>query len=90
MTNRGVEGSGKPRLLPEGHNRVVPEAGIEPAHPEGWQILSLLRLPIPPLGQTLEYSRGSRYSDLELSPAMCALTHESRGERAAASRPYTV
>jgi hypothetical protein len=29
----------------------VPETGIEPAHPCGRQILSLLRLPISPLGQ---------------------------------------
>jgi hypothetical protein len=28
----------------------VPETGIEPAHPCGRQILSLLRLPIPPPG----------------------------------------
>ncbi len=28
----------------------VPETGIEPAHPYGRQILSLLRLPIPPPG----------------------------------------
>ncbi len=31
--------------------RVVPEAGLEPACPGGRQILSLLRLPISPLGQ---------------------------------------
>ena len=30
--------------------RFVPETGIEPAHPCGRQILSLLRLPIPPPG----------------------------------------
>lgn len=30
---------------------MVPKAGLEPARPEGQQILSLLRLPIPPLGQ---------------------------------------
>ncbi len=30
---------------------VVPGKGIEPSHPCGWQILSLLRLPIPPPGQ---------------------------------------
>ena len=29
---------------------VVPETGIEPAHPCERQILSLLRLPIPPPG----------------------------------------
>ena len=28
----------------------VPRTGIEPAHPCEWQILSLLRLPIPPPG----------------------------------------
>jgi hypothetical protein len=31
--------------------RVVPEAGLEPARPEGREILSLLCLPIPPPGQ---------------------------------------
>ena len=30
---------------------VVPRAGVEPAQPYGWQILSLLRLPIPPSGR---------------------------------------
>ena len=30
---------------------VVPRKGIEPSHPCEWQILSLLRLPIPPPGQ---------------------------------------
>jgi hypothetical protein len=30
--------------------RLVPETGIEPAHPCERQILSLLRLPIPPPG----------------------------------------
>jgi hypothetical protein len=29
----------------------VPTKGIEPSHPCEWQILSLLRLPIPPHGQ---------------------------------------
>src|SRR5437868_4718755 len=32
--------------------RTVPEAGLEPARPEGRGILSPLRLPIPPLGRT--------------------------------------
>jgi hypothetical protein len=31
--------------------KVVPTKGIEPSHPCEWQILSLLRLPIPPHGQ---------------------------------------
>ena len=30
---------------------LVPQAGIEPARPFGQQILSLPRLPVPPLGQ---------------------------------------
>jgi hypothetical protein len=30
--------------------RLVPEAGLEPAHPHGRGILSPVRLPIPPLG----------------------------------------
>ncbi len=29
---------------------LVPTKGIEPSHPCEWQILSLLRLPIPPHG----------------------------------------
>ena len=29
----------------------VPEAGLEPARPDGHKILSLACLPIPPLGQ---------------------------------------
>lgn len=32
---------------------LVPEAGLEPARPCGQQILSLARLPIPPLGHVL-------------------------------------
>ena len=32
---------------------VVPTKGIEPSHPCEWQILSLLRLPIPPHGHLL-------------------------------------
>ena len=32
-------------------NQMVPGAGLEPAHPVGRQILSLLRLPIPPPGR---------------------------------------
>ena len=37
----------------ENYNNVVPEAGIEPARPfYGRQILSLLCLPISPLGLT--------------------------------------
>ncbi len=31
----------------------VPTKGIEPSHPCEWQILSLLRLPIPPHGQII-------------------------------------
>ncbi len=31
----------------------VPTKGIEPSHPCEWQILSLLRLPIPPHGHLL-------------------------------------
>ena len=30
---------------------LVPEAGLEPARPDGHKILSLACLPIPPLGQ---------------------------------------
>ena len=35
---------------------AVPETGIEPAHPCERQILSLLRLPIPPPGLSLSRS----------------------------------
>ena len=34
---------------------MVPGAGIEPARPYGQQILSLLRLPIPPSGRTMVF-----------------------------------
>ena len=36
-------------------NIMVPGAGIEPARPYGQQILSLLRLPIPPSGRTMVF-----------------------------------
>ena len=32
---------------------LVGEEGLEPSHPYGYQILSLARLPIPPLAQPL-------------------------------------
>ena len=35
--------------------KMVPGAGIEPARPYGQQILSLLRLPIPPSGRTIQF-----------------------------------
>ncbi len=34
---------------------MVPRAGVEPARPYGQQILSLLRLPIPPSGRGTFY-----------------------------------
>ena len=34
---------------------LVPTKGIEPSHPCEWQILSLLRLPIPPHGQFFRF-----------------------------------
>ena len=37
---------------------MVPEAGLEPAHSEEFQILSLVRLPIPPLRQFLAHLAG--------------------------------
>jgi hypothetical protein len=46
-----VKQPGKKERLPEGAlNQRVPRKGIEPSHPYGRQILSLLRLPIPPPG----------------------------------------
>ena len=33
---------------------MVPEAGLEPARPDGHKILSLACLPIPPLGHLLK------------------------------------
>ena len=46
----------------------VPKAGIEPARPDGQQILSLSCLPIPPLGQIL------RRSYVVLSLLFCSCT----------------
>lgn len=40
----------------------VPTKGIEPSHPCEWQILSLLRLPIPPHGLML----GCKYNSIKL------------------------
>ena len=46
---------------------IVPEIGIEPIHPCGRQILSLLRLPIPPPGpESGVGSRESGVSSVEL------------------------
>jgi hypothetical protein len=42
----------------------VPRTGIEPAHPCEWQILSLLRLPIPPPGLMIP---GSNISQLRIA-----------------------
>ncbi len=36
---------------------MVPEEGLEPSHPEGYQILSLARLPVPPLRQLYMLNR---------------------------------
>jgi hypothetical protein len=36
---------------------MVPEEGLEPSHPEGYQILSLARLPVPPLRRLLALKR---------------------------------
>ena len=44
----------KKNLHSSGGFLMVPKAGLEPARPERQQILSLLRLPIPPLGQVKE------------------------------------
>lgn len=45
----------------------VPTKGIEPSHPCEWQILSLLRLPIPPHGHLSELlSRPGSYTGLGL------------------------
>ena len=38
----------KARVL--NYSGFVPTKGIEPSHPCEWQILSLLRLPVPPHG----------------------------------------
>ena len=44
---------------------MVPLAGIEPAHPNGQQILSLSRLPVPPQGQpylfNIKFYRKAQY-----------------------------
>src|SRR5712691_13113775 len=39
---------------------LVRETGVEPARPFGHKILSLARLPVPPLPQWLFYSTGLR------------------------------
>ena len=43
----------------------VPTKGIEPSHPCEWQILSLLRLPIPPHGQ-LKCSLFKRFNKFKM------------------------
>ena len=48
----------------------VPTKGIEPSHPCEWQILSLLRLPIPPHGQKLICAAILRYPSI-LSKIRC-------------------
>ncbi len=40
---------------------MVGEEGLEPSHPGGHQILSLARLPIPPLARAVIASRFSFY-----------------------------
>ena len=61
----------------------VPEAGLEPARPEGRGILSPLRLPIPPLGRGPQSSpSGARRSTLRRSAAV--------GRRRRAAAPGTI
>ena len=36
-------------------NPVVPQEGLEPPHPREYQILSLARLPVPPLRQLINF-----------------------------------
>ena len=52
-TKGNGSGRSKTRLAPifGSQSNQVPTKGIEPSHPYEWQILSLLRLPIPPHGQ---------------------------------------
>ena len=38
---------------------MVPKTGLEPVRPHGQRILSPLRLPIPPLGRTMNQGTGS-------------------------------
>ena len=45
----------------------MPTKGIEPSHPCEWQILSLLRLPIPPHGQSLKPINFSTFHLVTLS-----------------------
>ena len=47
---------------------LVPTKGIEPSHPCEWQILSLLRLPIPPHGQFFRF-KSSMFKSSTLKPS---------------------
>ena len=46
----------------------VPEAGLEPARPDGHKILSLACLPIPPLGHLLKKVKWSERRDSNSRP----------------------
>ena len=57
----------------QGTETVVPAAGLEPALPLGKQILSLLRLPIPPSGRPFlpqSYRGRSRRGDNGVRPGI--------------------
>src|SRR5215470_6739544 len=60
---------------------LVPQEGLEPPHPCEYQILSLARLPVPPLGQ--------RRSLAPREPATCPRRLERSGKhhRRVTSRP---
>ena len=47
-TDRGPDMTGQPDSQ---QKPLVPQEGLEPPHPREYQILSLARLPVPPLGQ---------------------------------------
>src|SRR5262245_26901081 len=65
----------------------VPEAGLEPASPEGRRILSPLRLPIPPLGRSLQCSRAETPAQSSLR-AVADPRADLRRLRLAPSPPY--
>ena len=50
---------------------VVPQEGLEPPHPREYQILSLARLPVPPLGPLFcSTPSGAGSQDIAAKPAL--------------------
>ena len=70
MKKRGWENEKTPEnqcITEKFRGLKVPEIGIEPIHPCEWQILSLLRLPIPPPGHCQRaFTKGTQYYGFRL------------------------